>query len=176
MEKTDTNAHTPSSRMKPASALMLDRPGAVITLVGDPGAGETTIWVELLAGRSAAWMWTARCLQVEAGVGLAMLTDLFATLPETVVDRLPALQRHAMDVVLCREVDQGEGRLGERLVGMTTLTAVPELPASGPVVHGIDDLQWADPTSLDALPLLRVTDCGRAVDHQCEPPNFRTAW
>jgi hypothetical protein len=85
----------------------LGRPGAVVTLVGDPGVGKTTVWEAGLAVRSADWSWTARCLEVEVDLGLAVLADLFAALPESVVARLPELQRYAVEFVLCREAEVG---------------------------------------------------------------------
>ena len=126
-------------------------PGAVLTVVGEPGIGKTTVWSRLIGSAGADWQWETRCLEVESELGLAALADFFAALPDEVALALPTPQRHALDVVLFRAEDGRDGRVGSRLLGATLLGALRELSGRGKVVLGIDDLQWCDPGSFDAF-------------------------
>jgi DNA-binding CsgD family transcriptional regulator/tetratricopeptide (TPR) repeat protein len=127
-------------------------PCAVLTLVGEAGIGKTALWSEVLTRTDAAWIWAARCLEVESELGLAVLGDLFAAVPDDVIDTLPAPQRRAVDIVLYRENAESEGgRIGDHLLGTTTLSIVRELASRGTVVLGVDDVQWCDAVSFAAL-------------------------
>ena len=121
----------------------------VVTLLGEAGIGKTTIWAEWIGRHTAAWTWTARCLEAERQIGLGVLADLFASVPADVASVLPLPQQQALRVVLFQD-DQPE-LLAERLLGMTTLSVLRELSAQGSVALCIDDLQWCDRTSFDAL-------------------------
>jgi hypothetical protein len=130
---------------------LLSRPGAVVSLVGDPGIGKTTVWAAALAASTADWQWRTRCMAPEADLGLTLLADLLNAAPDDVITELPGPQRHAVDVVLFREEERGEGRVGGRLLGATLLTVLHALAGRGSVLLGIDDLHWGDPTSLEAI-------------------------
>ncbi|MDT4910499.1 MAG: hypothetical protein QOI69_3740 [Pseudonocardiales bacterium] len=129
----------------------LGEPGAVLTVVGEPGIGKTTVWSRLLSSAAADWQWATRCLEVEADLGLAVLADFFSAVPDEVALAVPAPQRHARDVVLFRAEERGEGLVGSRLLGATLLGVLRELGGRGTVALGIDDLQWCDPASFEAF-------------------------
>ncbi|MDT4908522.1 MAG: hypothetical protein QOI69_1763 [Pseudonocardiales bacterium] len=126
-------------------------PGAGVTIVGEAGIGKTTVWSEALAEYAAEWRWTAQCLSVEADLGLAVLADLFTAAPDDVITSLPRPQRHALDVVLFRDEDTGAASVGNRMLGAVLLSVLRGLAGRGSVLLGIDDVQWCDPTSFDAL-------------------------
>jgi DNA-binding CsgD family transcriptional regulator len=120
-------------------------------VVGEPGIGKTTLWSRLLSSVDADWRWKARCLEIEADLGLAVLADFFGAVPDEVAALLPGPQRHALDVVLFRVDDSGEGQVGGRLLGATLLGVLAELCGRGTVMLAIDDLQWCDPASFEAF-------------------------
>jgi hypothetical protein len=109
----------------------LGEPGAVLTVVGEPGIGKTTVWSRLLSSAAADWQWATRCLEVEADLGLAVLADFFSAVPDEVALAVPAPQRHARDVVLFRAEERGEGPVGSRLLGAALLGVLRELGGAG---------------------------------------------
>lgn len=126
-------------------------PGAVVSLLGEPGIGKSTLLVEALSRVEAAWVWSVTCLEVEADLGLSVLGDFFSAVPQRAIDALPDVQRAAVDVTLFRGADQRGSTIDARLLGATILTLLSGLASEGGVVLGIDDQQWCDPTSLAAI-------------------------
>jgi hypothetical protein len=123
----------------------------VLVLAGEPGIGKTTVWTGALARIPADWVWSTRCLEAEHELGLAVLADLYAAVPDEVVEALPPAQRRVVDVVLYRADGPVEDAIGDRMLGATTLSLLRELSTVGGVLIGIDDLQWCDATSFRAF-------------------------
>jgi DNA-binding CsgD family transcriptional regulator len=125
----------------------------VVTLVGDAGLGKTTVWSRVLQQVEVDWRWSASCLRAECDLGLALIADFVAAVPEEVIARLPTPQHRAIDVLLYRtEPDSASPSVTARLIGVTTLSLLRELTRShGRVLLAIDDLHWCDRASLDAL-------------------------
>jgi DNA-binding CsgD family transcriptional regulator/Tfp pilus assembly protein PilF len=154
---------------------LLEVPGAVVTLVGEPGIGKTSVLVEALGRARVKWRWAWQCLEAEAELGLAVLADLFASAPLSILEALPDPQRRAVDVVLYRAPVDREQPVDERLLGATTLSLLRARAAVGPILIGLDDLQWCDPTSLAALSyaLPRLGDTPVAMLAACRPGTDR---
>ena len=125
---------------------------STLLLEGEAGIGKTTIWE---AGVRAARDKGARVLEArpassEADIPYAVLTDLFADVPAATLEKLPAPQRHVIDVALGR-VEPDAART-EVLTLATALRAALEASAGEtPVVVAIDDLQWLDAGSRETL-------------------------
>ncbi len=113
---------------------------------GEAGIGKTAVLDD--AVRSSGFR-TLRCAGVESEYDLtfAGLEQLFRPLHD-LVDRLPAPQASALRGALGVSGDRVEDRL---LLGLATLNLLAEATADGPLLCTIDDLQWVDGPSAQAL-------------------------
>lgn len=122
-----------------------------LLLVGDPGIGKTTVWsavVDEAAERGYAVL-TARPSQAEARLPFAVLSDLFSTVGDEVLDRLPEAQQAALGRALRRRTTPR--RVDPTAVALATLGTLRLLSEPRPVVVAVDDLQWVDAPSMRAL-------------------------
>jgi DNA-binding NarL/FixJ family response regulator len=120
-------------------------------IIGEPGIGKTTIWQEAVrrARHRGLTVVAARPAAAEAKLAFSGLTDLLAGVDPERLARLPPPQRRALDVVLLRaEAGRTPGR---RVVGTALLSTLTELAAEGELVVALDDAQWLDPPSSDAI-------------------------
>ncbi len=127
----------------------LDSAPGRLLLTGAPGAGKTTVWEAALdaARRRRLRILVARPSGAETQLAFAGLADL---LHDVDLEGLPSPQRHALEVALLRADPEG-AQLGPRAVAAGLLTALRELAAREPVLIAIDDVQWLDAPSADAL-------------------------
>ncbi|MFJ8438528.1 AAA family ATPase [Kitasatospora griseola] len=121
------------------------RAGALV-LRGEPGVGKSALLaaaVELASGR----VLRAAGVESEARLPYAALSQLLAP----VLDRtaaLPGPQRAALERVL----GLADGPAGDRLlVGLAVLTLLGDLAEQGPLLCLVDDVQWVDRESAEAL-------------------------
>jgi DNA-binding NarL/FixJ family response regulator len=134
---------------------LLDHAGAglhVLSIVGPPGIGKTSIWQEGVrrARERGFAVMAARPTGVEARMSFAALADLTAALPADSYADLPSPQRRALDVALLR-ADPRDDPLDRRAVSVGLLTLVRGLAASAPVLIAVDDAQWLDDATADSL-------------------------
>jgi len=133
---------------------LLDVSGAVrcLLLAGDPGIGKTTVWE---AGCSRARdhgfrvLW-ARASEAETGLLFAGLADLMENVPPEAMAAVPGPQRHALDVATCR-ADPGEKPPEPFATAAGLLSLLGAAAADAPLLVAIDDAQWLDRASADAL-------------------------
>lgn len=125
------------------------RQSAVI--VGGPGIGKTTLWE---AGLEAALehglrVVRARPSDAEAQLSFAALTDLFQGVETTTLAELPSPQLRALEIALLRAepVDSTD----PRAVALALLGALQSMAERQPLLVAIDDLQWLDSASAEAL-------------------------
>src|SRR5687767_7191515 len=125
---------------------------STLVFEGDPGIGKTTVWEAGVraAGEQGARVLRARPASSETEIPYAGLTDLFSDLPVGTLDKLPAPQRHVIDVALGR-VDPGQGRTEVLTLATALRSALETSAAEAPVVVAIDDLQWLDAGSRETL-------------------------
>ena len=128
--------------------------GAVrcLVLAGDPGIGKTTVWEAgcSLAREREFRVLTARPSEAETGLLFAGLADLMENVPPEAVAAVPAPQRRALDVATCR-ADPDE-RAPEPLATSAGLLSLLSATASdAPLLVAIDDAQWVDRASAEAL-------------------------
>lgn len=158
-----------------------------VLFCGPAGIGKSTLLAALVAwateGSGGAVL---RCAPApeDARLPFVGLIDLFAYVPEEVVDGLPPQPRAALRAALLRgvEPDGGHSRLAVRLA---VLEALRRLARTGPVLLVVDDLQWLDEPSaevlafvarrLDGLPVRvvaaeRVSEGGQPERLRCCPP------
>ncbi len=119
---------------------------ASLLIRGEAGIGKTAV-LEHASQRSG--LRTLRCTGVESEheIPLAGLEQLLRPL-QGLVDRLPAPQTAALRSALGMSDDRVEDRL---LLGLATLNLLAEATAEGPLLCAIDDLQWVDGPSAQAL-------------------------
>ena len=95
-------------------------------------------------------MLTSRPVEAEIALPFAVLGDLLGDVPDAALGRLPDPQREALEVALLR-AGAKRGGLQRRAVALGVLGAIRVLAEDTPLVVAIDDAQWLDPPSADAL-------------------------
>lgn len=123
-----------------------------LLIEGEAGIGKTTIW---LAGVEQArerdfHVLATRPAHTESVLSYVALADLLSRVDATVLDSLPDPQRLALDRVLLRG-DTGDAPTDPRAVAAAFLSVIETLAEVGPVLIGIDDLQWLDHSSAAAV-------------------------
>ena len=122
---------------------------AVMVLVGDVGIGKTTLLEYAAAQARAAGMRVlqARGIESEARVPFAGLLELLRpALPA--LDRIPEPQRAALEGALALRPATAQDRFA---VGAATLNLLAAHAEDAPVAAFVDDAQWLDGSTADAL-------------------------
>ena len=129
-----------------------DTPGArAVVLLGEAGIGKTTIWragvrhAEELGLRALV----AQPAESEAGLPYAALADLFATVTDDALDRLPPQQRAALGAALARTAHAGP--LDPHALARATVELLAGAASDGRLLVAIDDVQWLDAPTAAAL-------------------------
>lgn len=126
-------------------------PGALV-LEGAAGMGKTTLWrhaVRRAEARGTRVLW-CRPVEAETRLTFAALADLLEPVASVALPALPAPQRLALEVALLRAASAGSPP-GARAVATAVLSALRMLAADAPVLIAIDDQQWLDRASAEAL-------------------------
>lgn len=121
-------------------------------LKGGPGVGKTTLWQ---AGREAALargmrVLSARPASAETSLSFAGLADLLDGVEPGRLGNLPAPQCRALEVALLR-ADPGGDPAMPRAIALGLLGLLRQLAAVRPLLVAVDDLQWLDRPTADAL-------------------------
>ncbi|MFD4502685.1 AAA family ATPase [Streptomyces sp. NPDC058457] len=120
--------------------------GALV-LTGEPGIGKTRL-LEYAADRAAELrVVRLTAVEQETGLGFGALHRLLRPYL-TRAARLPEPQRAALDAALGLASGQPADRY---LVGLATLTLLSEVAADQPLLFLVDDAQWLDRESAEAL-------------------------
>lgn len=153
-----------------------------LAVTGPAGVGKSTVW---LAGvdRAVASGWrvlAARPTGAEASLSFAALADVLRPVDDALLATLPRPQRHALDVAFLREAARTP--VDARAVATATHSVLRALATEGPTLVAVDDAQWLDDASADALTfaLRRLADEPVAVltgvrTDGSRPPTFETA-
>jgi DNA-binding CsgD family transcriptional regulator/Tfp pilus assembly protein PilF len=123
-----------------------------LLLEGDAGIGKTALWQEgnRLAREHGVRVLTSRSAHSETKITFATVGDLFAPVVEGTLPQLTLVQRRALEIaLLMREPDGPPPEV--RLLGLALLSVARALTQDGPLVLGLDDVQWIDPSSADVL-------------------------
>lgn len=127
-------------------------PASALVFTGGPGIGKTALWeVGLrIAQESGFRVLAARPSEAEAQHPFAALFDLLESVGADILDELPVPQRRALEAALLRSepVDVGPEPFA---LGVALLGVLRSVVARMPLLLAIDDLQWLDRASADAL-------------------------
>ena len=123
-----------------------------LVLVGAPGIGKTTLWDVALARASAAGVrvLSTRGAAAEAKLSLTGVFDLVEPIADDILPSLPEPQRAALEVTLLRAEAQGR-RSGRRTLATALLSGFRTLASSAPLLIAVEDAQWVDESSQEAL-------------------------
>ena len=126
----------------------------VLVVLGDPGVGKSALLRDLVArvgsaeDRPAFRILTTAGVASEAPLPFAALLRLLR--PVLAWARLPVPQTRALRVAFGQE-DGGGVAVDPFLVGVATLSVLSEATEAGPLLCVVDDAQWLDGASADAL-------------------------
>ena len=129
----------------------LDGPRA-FTLIGEAGIGKSTLLlrgVELARERGFCVL-PSRPAEAERELAFAGLGDMLEPFLDAVLPALPPPRRRALEVALLL-VDGARDPLDPRALGVALRSALELLAEAQPLVLAIDDEQWLDGSSGDAL-------------------------
>src|SRR3954468_3256240 len=127
---------------------------AVLVILGDPGVGKSALLDDLVASteadqeRPAVRVLTTTGVASEAPLPFAALHRLLR--PALAWERLPPPQARALRVAFGHE-DSGGAPVEPFLVGVATLSVLTEAADEGPVLCVVDNAQWLDVASANAL-------------------------
>src|SRR5262245_15609500 len=118
-----------------------------LVLRGEPGVGKTALLKYAISSASGFKVERAVGIESEIELPYAALQQLCAPMMGR-IDRLPDPQREALNVAF----GVSPGPVPDRfLVGLAVLTLLSELAEEQPLLCVVDDAQWLDSASADAL-------------------------
>ena len=121
----------------------------MITVAGEAGAGKSTLW---RAGVAAAGcrVLGSEPSATDAHASFAGLSDLLSCVLPAVAGSIPGPQLEALEIALMLRPATGRPPAAHA-VGLAVLAALRSCLSTGPVLVAIDDAQWLDVGSLEAL-------------------------
>ncbi|MCW2934854.1 MAG: putative HTH-type transcriptional regulator, partial [Actinomycetia bacterium] len=135
---------------------------AALVIMGEAGAGKSSLWhgaVET-AAESGCLVLRSEPSAREADSSFSGLSDLMAEALPAVADGIPAPQLEALEIALLLR-PSGDEPPATHVIGRAVLAALRSLAVRGPVLLAIDDVQWLDMSSQEALAFaLRRTAAG----------------
>jgi DNA-binding CsgD family transcriptional regulator len=118
----------------------------VLVITGEPGVGKSAL-LEYARGHTDALVLSAVGAETESEIPYAALADVFRSVLDQ-IEQLPPRQAEALSGALAL----GTARAGDRFgVAAATLSLLGTLASAGPVVVLVDDAQWIDYFSCEAL-------------------------
>lgn len=119
----------------------------VLALVGEPGIGKSALLEDAVARADGMRVVRARGVESEAQVPFAGLLELLRPMLGA-LDRIPKPQAAALEAALALRPSGAQDRFA---VGAATLSLITAIAEDAPVLVAVDDLQWFDASSGDAL-------------------------
>ncbi|OBK46811.1 LuxR family transcriptional regulator [Mycobacterium sp. 1081908.1] len=129
----------------------LREPSALV-IEGEAGIGKTTLWLDAVAqaGERGFRVLASRAAAAESVLAYSALADLLSRVDTSIWADLPAPQQHGLDAALLRNRD-GTHNTDARAVAAAFLAVITRLATQDPLVIAIDDLQWLDTSSANAV-------------------------
>jgi DNA-binding CsgD family transcriptional regulator len=125
---------------------------AALVITGEAGAGKSSLWhgaVET-AAEAGCLVLRSEPSAREADSSFSGLSDLLAEALPAVADGIPAPQLEALEIALLLR-PSGDEPPATHVIGRAVLAALRSLATRGPVLLAIDDVQWLDMSSHEAL-------------------------
>jgi hypothetical protein len=164
----------------------------VLVLRGEPGVGKTVLLDHLARHATGCRVARAMGVQSEMELAFAGLHQLCAPMLGRLV-RLPAPQRDALRTAFGLSVGAAPDRF---LVGLAVLSLLSEVAGERPLICLVDDQQWLDSASAQALGFVArrlaadpkparswqrfrswpSKGCRRATRGRCWMPNWPLRW
>jgi hypothetical protein len=119
----------------------------VLVICGEAGVGKTALLESATGSPSGFRVLRAVGVESEMELAFAALQQLCAPLLDR-LDRLPAPRRDALGVAFGLRAGEAPDRF---LVGLAVLSLLAEVAEEQPIVCVVDDAQWLDRTSAQAL-------------------------
>jgi DNA-binding CsgD family transcriptional regulator len=125
---------------------------AALVLEGEPGIGKSTLWLAGVEHARALGLrvLSSRPAEAERGLAHVGLGDLFEDVLDEVLPALSPPRRHALEVALLLDEAPADA-VDPRALGIATRSALQLLAEDAPLLLAIDDLQWLDASTADAL-------------------------
>jgi DNA-binding CsgD family transcriptional regulator len=120
---------------------------AALALVGEPGIGKTALLDHAAAGATGMQVLRARGIESEAQIPFASLLELLRP-ALGLLETLPQPQRVALEAALALRRGPEQERFA---VGAATLSLLAAYADPRPVLVLVDDAQWLDASSAQAL-------------------------
>jgi DNA-binding CsgD family transcriptional regulator len=118
-----------------------------LVVLGEPGVGKTALLEYASEGASGCLVARATGVQSEMELAFAALHQLFAPMLDR-LESLPSPQRDALSVAFGLSAGNAPDRF---LVGLAALSLLSEVAEEQPLVCVVDDAQWLDRASAQAL-------------------------
>ena len=135
----------------------------VLVVSGEAGIGKSALLAHAVAHAGDMLVLTARGTEGEASIPFAGLLELLRPVAKR-AGELPGVQTRALEAAL-----GGSGDVDRFAVYAATLGLVALVAEDGPVLCVMDDAQWVDPASSDAL----LFTARRLADGVTPPPRRR---
>jgi hypothetical protein len=120
---------------------------SVVVLRGEPGIGKTALLDHLVERASGFRVVRAAGTQSEMELAFAGLHQLYARMLDR-LDRLPGPQRDALATAFGLSTGPAPNRF---VVGLAALSLLSEVAEDQPLLCVVDDVQWLDRASAQAL-------------------------
>jgi DNA-binding CsgD family transcriptional regulator len=127
-----------------------DQPQALI-LEGEAGIGKSTLWLAAVEAADERGMRVlkSRPSEAEQELPFAGLGDLFEDVLDDVLPALSPPRRRALALALL--VEEAKDPLDRRALSVAVRSALELLADAQPLLLAVDDVQWLDGSSADAL-------------------------
>jgi DNA-binding CsgD family transcriptional regulator len=126
-------------------------PGELV-LEGEAGIGKSTLWLAGVEEADARGLrvLSSRPAETDRELAYVGLIDLFEDVADEVLPGLSAPRRHALEVAMLRE-EASDRPVDHRALAVAVRDVLQALAEQGPVLLAVDDVQWLDRSSANAL-------------------------
>jgi predicted ATPase len=147
----DVTLYGRDAELQAGRAFLAAGPAQALVVHGPAGIGKTAVWRALteIARTDGHLVLASTGNAAEAQLTFAGLADLLGAVADEALPHLPAPQARALEVALLRA--EAASPSEPRAVAAGVLGALRALAGQRPVLVAIDDIQWLDGASADAV-------------------------